>query len=79
MLTLMDDLTGEHADCFFELLSFVATEFKRVHFFFFNIDHVYGPNLCPGIWTGIISGLVVMLGVAVVGRDYGTDSENEWI
>lgn len=47
--------------------------------FFFNIDRVYGPNLCPGIWTGIISGLVVMLGVAVVGRDYGTDSENEWI
>lgn len=35
MLTLMDDLTGEHADCFFELLSFVATEFKRVRFFFF--------------------------------------------
>lgn len=76
MLTLMDDLTGEHADCFFELLSFVATEFKL---FFFNIDHVYGPNLCPGIWTGISRGLVVMLGVAVVGRDYGTDSENEWI
>lgn len=48
-------------------------------FFFFNIDHVYGPNLCPGIWTGISRGLVVMLGVAVVGRDYGTDSENEWI
>lgn len=46
MLTLMDDLTGEHADCFFELLSFVATEFKRVHSFFFSTLTVCMVQIC---------------------------------